>query len=148
MSNISAHGGPYIGAMLRVIWLWVREKIFAGVVAAGYDDLNPAHVGLFRYPTLDGLRPTELAHQLQITKQSINDLLRHLEQIGYLVRKVDPADGRARIIRLTAQGRRLEKTINDQAKEAEHQIAEMLGSGRFMRLRSGLEELADQVSPR
>ena len=148
MSNISAHGGPYIGAMLRVIWLWVREKIFAGVVAAGYDDLNPAHVGLFRYPTLDGLRPTELAHQLQITKQSINDLLRHLEQSGYLVRKVDPADGRVRIIRLTAQGRRLEKIINDQAKEAEHQIAEMLGSGRFMRLRSGLEELADQVSPR
>ena len=148
MSNISAHGGPYIGAMLRVIWLWVREKIFAGVVAAGYDDLNPAHVGLFRYPTLDGLRPTELAHQLQITKQSINDLLRHLEQSGYLVRKVDSADGRARIIRLTAQGRRLEKIINDQAKEAEHQIAEMLGSGRFMRLRSGLEELADQVSPR
>lgn len=148
MSNISAHGGPYIGAMLRVIWLWVREQIFAGVVAAGYDDLNPAHVGLFRYPTLDGLRPTELAHQLQITKQSINDLLRHLEQSGYLVRKVDPADGRARIIRLTAQGRRLEKIINDQAKEAEHQIAEMLGSGRFMRLRSGLEELADQVSPR
>ena len=148
MSNISAHGGPYIGAMLRVIWLWVREKIFAGVVAAGYDDLNPAHVGLFRYPTLDGLRPTELAHQLQITKQSINDLLRHLEQSGYLVRKVDPADGRVRIIRLTAQGRRLEKIINDQAKEAEHQIAQMLGSGRFMRLRSGLEELADQVSPR
>ena len=66
MSNISAHGGPYIGAMLRVIWLWVREQIFAGAVAAGYDDLNPAHVGLFRYPTLDGLRPTELAHQLQI----------------------------------------------------------------------------------
>ena len=148
MSNISAHGGPYIGAMLRVIWLWVREQIFAGVVAAGYDDLNPAHVGLFRYPTLDGLRPTELAHQLQITKQSINDLLRHLEQSGYLVRKVDPADGRARIIRLTAQGRRLEKIINDQAKEAEYQIAEMLGSGRFMRLRTGLEELADQVSPR
>lgn len=148
MSNISAHGGPYIGAMLRAIWLWVREQIFAGVVAAGYVDLNPAHVGLFRYPTLDGLRPTELAHQLQITKQSINDLLRHLEQSGYLVRKVDPADGRARIIRLTAQGRRLEKIINDQAKEAEHQIAEMLGSGRFMRLRSGLEDLADQVSPR
>jgi DNA-binding MarR family transcriptional regulator len=137
-----------MGAMLRVIWQWVREQIFDGVVAAGYDDLNPAHVGLFRYPTLDGLRPTELADQLQITKQSINDLLRHLEQSGYLIRKIDPADGRARIIRLTAQGRRLEKIINGQAQTAEQQIAEMLGSSHFILLRDGLQELADQVSRR
>jgi DNA-binding MarR family transcriptional regulator len=134
--------------MLRVIWQWVREQIFAGVVAAGYDDLNPAHVGLFRYPTLDGQRPTELADQLQIKKQSINDLLRHLEQSGYLVRKIDPADRRARIVRLTARGQRLEKIINDQAKEAENQIAEMLGNKRFMRLRSELEVLVTQLPPR
>ena len=147
MSNTSIHGGAYIGAMLRIIWQWVREQIFSGVVEAGYDDLNPAHVGLFRFPTLDGLRPTELADQLQTTKQSINDLLRHLEQNGYLIRKVDPADGRGRIIRLTAQGKRLEKVINCQAKAAEQQIAEILGVGRFEQLRSELKELVDQVSP-
>ena len=146
MSSIPAQDGPYIGAMLRFIWQWVRERIFDGVVAAGYDDLNPAHIGLFRYPTLDGLRPTELADQLQITKQSINDLLRHLEQNGYLIRKVDPADGRARIIRLTAQGRRLEGIINGQAKAAEQQIAEMVGSNSFTLLRNGLKELGDHVS--
>ena len=146
MSSIPAQDGPYIGAMLRFIWQWVRERIFDGVVAAGYDDLNPAHIGLFRYPTLDGLRPTELADQLQITKQSINDLLRHLEQNGYLIRKVDPADGRARIIRLTAQGRRLERIINGQAQAAEQQIAEMVGSNSFTLLRNGLEELTDHVS--
>ena len=133
--------------MLRIIWQWVREQIFSGVVEAGYDDLNPAHVGLFRFPTLDGLRPTELADQLQTTKQSINDLLRHLEQNGYLIRKVDPADGRGRIIRLTAQGKRLEKVIYCQAKATEQQIAETLGVGRFEQLRSELKELVDQVSP-
>jgi DNA-binding MarR family transcriptional regulator len=134
--------------MLRVILQWVREQIFTGVVAAGYNDLNPAHVGLFRYPTIDGLRPTELAEQRQITKQSINDLLRHLEQSGYLTRKVDPADGRARIIQLTTQGRRLEMIINGQAQAAEQQIVEMLGSSHFKLLRNELEELADQVSSR
>jgi len=148
MSSVPTQNGPYMGAMLRVIWQWVREQIFNGVVAAGYDDLNPAHVGLFRYPTLDGLRPTELADQRQITKQSINDLLRHLEQSGYLLRKIDPADGRARIIRLTAQGRRLERIINGQAQAAEQRIAEMLGNSHFTLLRNGLEELADKVSKR
>ena len=148
MSNTSAQDGPYIGAMLRVIWQWVREQIFSGVTAAGFKDLNPAHVGLFRYPTLDGLRPTELAVQLQITKQSVKDLLRHLEQSGYVVLKVDPADGRARIVRLTAKGRRLEKIINGQAQAAEQQVAKMLGNRGFLQLRKGLEELTDQVSRR
>src|SRR5947209_734711 len=116
--------GPYVGALLRPCWQWIRDQIFAGVVAAGYDDLNAAHVALFRYPTLDRQRPSELAEQLQITRQSINDLLGHLERSGYITRQADAADGRARVVRLTAKGRRLETAINQQAQAAEHHIAE------------------------
>lgn len=142
MSSESANEGPYLGGMLRLGWQWVREQIFSGVVAAGYHDLNPAHVGLFRYPTLDRQRPSELADQLQITRQSVNDLLGHLEQRGYITREADPADGRARVVRLTAKGRRLEKTINSQAQAAELEIAELLGARRFAQLRNALEALA------
>jgi DNA-binding MarR family transcriptional regulator len=95
---------------------------------------------------LDGLRPTELAAQLQITKQSINDLVSHLEQRGYLVRKPDPIDGRARVVRLTAKGRRLEQTINAQAQNAELRIAEMLGPRPFAALRDALEELSSLLT--
>jgi len=132
--------------MLRVGWQWVRHQIFSGVLAAGYDDLNPAHVGLFRYPTLDRQRPSELADQLQITRQSVNDLLGHLEQCGYVAREADPADGRARVVRLTAKGRRLETTVNGQAQAAEVQIAAVLGPRRFSQLRNALEELARHVT--
>ena len=74
----------YVGAVLRVVWQWVRDQMYAGVVAAGYNDLNAAHVGLWRYPGLDGLRPSQLADLAGITKQSVNDLLGHLERHGYL----------------------------------------------------------------
>jgi DNA-binding MarR family transcriptional regulator len=57
---------------------------------------------------LDGLRPIELAERLRITKQSVNDLLGHLEQHGYLIREPDPADRRARVLRLTAKGQHFE----------------------------------------
>jgi DNA-binding MarR family transcriptional regulator len=132
--------------MMRLAWQWVRDQIFAGVVAAGYDDLSPAHVALFRYPTLDGLRPSELADHIQITKQSVNDLLGHLEQRGYLVRKPDPADGRARVVRLTAKGWRFEETVNTQAQAAEQRIAAMLGPRRFAQMRDALEELAGRIT--
>jgi len=146
MSSDTEPGGPYVGAMLRVVWQWVREQLYTGVIAAGYDDLNPAHVAIFRYPTLDGMRPTALADQLQITKQSVNDLLGHLEAHGYLSREPDPGDGRARVVRLTRKGRRLERAINTEAREAELRIATLLGPGRFEQLREGLEVLTRNLA--
>ncbi len=132
----------YVGAMLRVVWQWVRDEMYAGVVAAGYDDLNAAHVGLWRYPGLDGLRPSQLADHVGITKQSVNDLLGHLERHGYLGRVPDPVDGRARVIRLTSKGRRLEETIYAEARAAQQRIAEILGPRRFAQLHSSLELLS------
>ena len=137
----SEFSGPHVGAMLRHVWQQVWREIFSGVSAAGYDDVNPAHVGLFRHPGLDGQRPSELAEQLQITKQSVNDLLGHLETHGYLTREPDPDDGRARVVRLTAKGRRLQKTIHGQAQAAEHRIADTLGVRRYTQLRHALEDL-------
>jgi len=137
---------PYIGAMLRVAWQWVRDQMYAGVVAAGYDDLNAAHLGLWRYPGLDGLRPSQLADQRGITKQSVNDLLGHLERHGYLVRVPDSADGRARVIRLTAKGRRLEQTIYAEAGAAQLRIAEILGPRRFAQLHDSLELLTERLT--
>lgn len=127
--------------MMRLAWQGVWKQIFSGVVAAGYQDVNPAHVGLFRYPGLDGQRPSEIADQLQITKQSVNDLLGHLEGRGYLARMPDPDDGRARVVRLTAKGRRLQETIHSQARAAERHIADTLGAARYAQLRDALTDL-------
>src|ERR1700691_1193432 len=137
---------PYVGAMLRVVWQWVRDQLYAGVVAAGYDDLNAAHVGLWRYPGLEGLRPSQLADRAGITKQSVNDLLGHLEGHGYLLRVPDSADGRARTIRLTSRGRRLEQTIYAEAGAAQLRIAEILGPERFAHLHGSLEQLAEELT--
>lgn len=141
MSSSTPEAGPHVGAMLRLAWQDVWRRIFAGVVAAGYQDVNPAHIALFRYPGLDGQRPSETADQLQITKQSVNDLLRHLEEHGYLRRDADPDDGRARVVRLTAKGRRLQETIHDRARAAEQDIADTLGARRYAQLRDALTDL-------
>ncbi len=137
---------PYVGAMLRVVWQWVRDQLYAGVVAAGFDDLNAAHVGLWRYPGLEGVRPSQLADRVGITKQSVNDLLGHLEGHGYLLRVPDSADGRARVIRLTPKGRRIEQTIYAEAGAAQLRIAEILGPRRFAELHSSLELLTEQLA--
>lgn len=147
MSSEGGERSRYVGASMRLVWQWVWAENYQGVVAAGYDDLNPAHVGLFRHPTLDGQRLTDIAQQMQITKQSVHELVGHLEARGYLVRAPDPADRRARVVRLTARGRRLERTIRAQARRAEQRIARILGPRRFAELQRSLEELIAELVP-
>jgi DNA-binding MarR family transcriptional regulator len=146
LGDLTGDGGRYIGAMLRVVWQWVRDQMYAGVVAAGYDDLSAAHVGLWRHPGLEELRPSQVADRVGITKQSVNDLLGHLEQQGYILRVPDLVDGRARVIRLTPKGRRLQQTIYAEAGAAQLRIEEILGSRRFTQLHHSLELLSERLA--
>lgn len=132
---------PRVGALLRLAWQRVREHIYDGVIADGFDDLNPAHVSLFRYEGLDGRRPTQLAESMQITKQSVNDLLRHLEHRGYVECRPDPGDKRARLVRLTARGRRLDAVVRKHARAAEEALIRELGEEQFRELYSLLAKV-------
>ncbi len=147
MSSGGVERSRYVGASMRLVWQWVWAENYEGVVRAGYEDLNPAHVGLFRHPTLDGRRLTDIAQEMQITRQSVHELVGHLEARGYLVRVPDTADRRARIVQLTARGRRLETVIRAQARQAEERIAGILGPHRFAAFQRALEALITEFTP-
>lgn len=134
--SAQAEGGPHIGALLRMAWQRVRARIYSGVQHDGYSDLNPAHIALFRFETIDGRRPTQVAECMQITKQSVNDLIRDLERHGYAQYRPDPSDHRARLIHLTARGRRLQAATRKYAIAAEGELEEELGQERFGELRA------------
>jgi DNA-binding MarR family transcriptional regulator len=138
---------PAIGALLRLAWQAVRDRIYEGVIAAGYTDLSRAHVLLFRWPTIDGLRPSELAARDQLSRQSINDLLSDLEKRGYLERTPDPTDGRARIVRFTERGWALTQVLSETSFAIESEWARTIGEARFAEFRDTLWELVSYASP-
>ena len=138
---------PAIGALLRLAWQGVRERIYEGVLQAGYTDLSRAHVMLFRWPVIDGLRPSELASHNQLSRQTINDLLSDLEKRGYLERTLDPTDGRARIVRLTERGWDLTQVLSDMSFATESELAKVIGEKRYEEFRSTLSELVTYTSP-
>lgn len=139
---------PYIGFNMRVVWQWVWELNMEAATRAGYDDVTSAHVSLFRYPGLDGQRPIDIAQRMQITKQSVHELIGHLERLGYLVREPDPTNRRARLVRLTAKGHGLQEVIRIQAQDAERQVADILGDRRFAHLKEALAILVDEITTR
>jgi DNA-binding MarR family transcriptional regulator len=137
---------PWIGAILRLVWQAVREEIGDVVRNAGFEDVTQAHISLFRYPGLDSSRPTQLAEELQVSKQAVNDLLRDLERRGYIRREVDPSDRRSRLIRLTSHGAELENTILRAARDAEAGLERRLGTRKFRAMRHALLEALELLN--
>src|SRR5690349_8524600 len=102
---------PLIGALMRMPVDAVHRRILRDLHAAGFDDLGEAHMAVLRYPGPHGRRPSEIAHELGMSKQAVNYLLGTLEAAGYLRRVDDPDDRRSRRVEFTGRGEVVRQTI-------------------------------------
>src|SRR5690348_14039546 len=103
-SLFTTFGPPLVGALLRSPWETVQRHMLERLHERGFADLDAAHLIVFQYPGPQGAKPSELAERLRVTKQALNYLLGALERLGYLERRQDPDDLRAKRIALTARG--------------------------------------------
>lgn len=134
---------PLIGALLRMPWERVRQRMLERLHQHGFDDLESQHLNVLQYPGPHGTRPSELAARLRISKQALNYLLGQLEAAGYLERVADSRDLRSRQIALTKRGDKAVHVIRDAVSEVEADWAEKLGAKRFAQLRTLLLELGE-----
>lgn len=132
---------PLIGALLRVPWETVRERMLAGLHERGFTDLVSAHVDVWRYPGPENQRPSELATQTRMTKQALNYLLGQLEKLGYLTRKTDSNDQRSKRIRLTPKGHAATTAIYEIVQQVEEEWEQQMGPRNFGQLRRLLTQL-------
>lgn len=124
------------------------EEFTDKLAAAGLDDLRPGHGCVFgNIDPEGGSRLTELAERANMTKQSVGEFTSDLEQLGYLERVPDPIDGRAKIIRLTDQGRRAYWIGRQLIDELESEWGERYGEEHIAALRKGLEVVTAAGTP-
>jgi DNA-binding MarR family transcriptional regulator len=121
------------------------EVLFAAfredLVEAGYGDVRPTHGCVFRFVHEDGMRLTELANLAGMTKQSIGEIVDDLADRGYVERFPDPADRRAKLIRLTEKGEKAQGVGLGLFAKLEQRLADRHGADRVADLRALLEEL-------
>jgi len=65
----------------------------------------------------------------------MNQLLRSLEHLGYIVRSDVPNEGRARIVRFTKRGRAAYSKVYDILRDIEREWSTELGPKRFVQLK-------------
>jgi DNA-binding MarR family transcriptional regulator len=83
------------------------EELLARFEADGHTGLQAAHHALFENIDPRGTRLTDLATRADMTHQSMSELVANLERRGWVERRTDPTDRRARLVCLTPEGRRL-----------------------------------------
>ena len=132
-------------ALLRTAYNAVAARIFAGVKAGNdFDDLRPAHGNAMEQLELeDGLRLTEMAARAGIAVQSMAELVDDLEANGYLERRPDPDDRRAKRIHLTERGRENARVAKRATADVEDHLAEVLGQRRYQLLRRALKDIIE-----
>jgi DNA-binding MarR family transcriptional regulator len=138
---------PLIGALLRLPFETVRDRMLAGLHERGFTDLVAAHLDVFQYPGPENRRPRQLATQTRMTKQALNYLLGQLQQLGYLTRETDQSDQRSKRIRLTPRGHAAIKAIREIVQDVEAEWEQQLGPREFAQLRDLLTQLYAIATP-
>lgn len=70
----------------------------------------------------EGMMQTELARVLDIGKVALGGLIDRLENNGYVLRRLDPVDRRAKRIELTDSGAKLLAAIQDEASQLNREM--------------------------
>ncbi len=129
-----------LGFLLRELYDALQDRVYAAVAADGHPDLRELHSPVLRHLPPDGARVADLARQAGLAKQSVAYIVDDLAKLGYVTIGEDPADGRAKRVKLTARGRALTKSLTAHSATMERELAAAVGAKRVAALRGTLAE--------
>jgi DNA-binding MarR family transcriptional regulator len=124
-----------------------ERRILTHLAASGFDDLTPAQARVAARLDEDGIRLTALAERVGVTKQTAGVLVEQLERAGYVDRVPDPADARARLIRIAPRGRAAQSSARTMERTVEREWERHLGRDRMQALREALADLRQVTDP-
>jgi DNA-binding MarR family transcriptional regulator len=136
---------PNLGLLLREPYRLGLEELHRRIAQRGHPAVRAPHGNVFGFLDAEGNQVSELARRAQITKQSMADLVAHLERHGYVERVPDPTDRRAKLVRPTARGREVYAIARDAIAEIEREWTARLGARKMRQLRELLQELGEHL---
>jgi DNA-binding MarR family transcriptional regulator len=115
-----------------------ETRVYQGLVERGFTDLRPSHVAVFANLGMGAVRVTELAERAQVTQQAMGKMLKEIERLGYIVRGIDSGDKRAKEIRMTERGERMQGVALQLVEEIRQDYARRIGEQEFAELEERL----------
>jgi DNA-binding MarR family transcriptional regulator len=130
-----------LAVLMREAFIAMNDLVLARLAERGHGDVRAAHGAVFQYLDDTGTTVSVLAERAQITKQAMAELVHHLEARGYVIRKPDPHDRRAKLVLPTERGREVVAIAQDLVPQLEDRIMTVLGAERVESLRADLDTI-------
>ena len=141
--RISAHA--QLGLLLRLLHQQWVQAIHAALDDAGFGDVRPSHANVFTFVPAAGIQVSELTQLAHVRKQTMAQAVEELEQLGYVERRPDPNDRRARLVFLTSRGELVRPVAMAAGRRVEARWAALASTQQIEALRHSLLLLLRQV---
>jgi DNA-binding MarR family transcriptional regulator len=135
---------PDLGVLAGRLLFAVQEELFATLADQGHPRLRPQHGAVLAYLDAEGSRATELARASGQHKQVVGKVIDELEALGYVERRPDPDDRRAKLVVPTPLG--LDEMQRSDAVVAaiERRHAEAIGADAYAGFKRLLRETTER----
>jgi DNA-binding MarR family transcriptional regulator len=136
---------PHTGRLLRDAFAAFERDLLRGLHAADAASLRTTHQAVLRFLDADtGTRASTLADRSGLTRQALTQIVDDLERLGYVVRRPDPEDRRAKLIVYTDKGRAAFDAARGIIDDIERDWRARLGDAAYDSLRASLRVLAER----
>jgi DNA-binding MarR family transcriptional regulator len=136
-----------IGQLLVRLLREFRDDLAHPRAASDFGDIRDPHLQIFGNIRVGGVRLTELAAGAQLSLAATSELVNDLQDLGYLTRRADPVDGRAKLIDLTPRGQSLMSFAGDNVADIESRWSALVGEGAFTQMCATMQRLLDNLQP-
>ncbi|TDE15125.1 MarR family transcriptional regulator [Jiangella asiatica] len=137
---------PDLGILAARLLFGLQGEVFGRLADRGHGDVRPRHGAVLGFLDARGVRATELARLSGRHKQIIGRLVDELEELGYVKRRPDPADRRAKLVVPTERGLDEQRQADEIIAEIERRHAATLGEAGYAQLRSALMIITDAAA--
>lgn len=129
-----------LAAALLGASVWFDEALLTRLAADGGPELSPTRSRAFLAMSAGPVRVSDLARELDISRQAAHKLLDTLEADDLIERHVDERDHRAHVVTLTGRGRAVARTAGTILRELEDELTERIGAQHVDALREALAQ--------
>jgi len=128
----------YLMRGLLHCYYWIDEGLQASLASLGMPNL-PRTKSMIMVNISDGItRPSDLARNIGISRQAIQQTLVEMERDGLVTLMPDPSDGRAKIVKFSRRGAGIGKAAYDALAAIEAELASRIGADSVKKLRQAL----------
>jgi DNA-binding MarR family transcriptional regulator len=146
MPRVAAERESGLGILAARLLFAIQDELYARLEEAGHRDVTRLHGAVIAYLDEEGTRATELARRSGRHKQIIGRIVDELEQLGYVERRPEPEDRRAKLVVPTDRGRTLMRLSNEIIGDIELRLAGTLGRKPYDDFKGSLRRVVDALA--